>query len=527
MKAVVYNGFNGIRAAMLSVNQVIQNRYRVERLVGQGGFGAVYRVRDMQLNLVCALKENFETSPAAQRQFVHEATILSGLRHPNLTRVTDHFTLPGQGQYLVMDYIEGVDLKTRLQQAGTPLPISQVIPWILQIADALAYLHGQKPPIIHRDLKPENIIITPQNTAMLVDFGVAKVYDPALKTTIGARAVTPGFSPPEQYGQGTTDNRSDIYALGATLYTLVTNQEPVESIQRTLRVPLVSPRQVNPLVSPALDAAILKAMEPVPSDRFQRMEHFKAALTQQQSMAPRPRPAAVLVKKKPGPSVKTNPASIMPPRSMLLSFLVLAAVLILLVALGLSRRAIQQTPMPAVPPTLTAAVTETEPGAIQGTIRAEQTQAASLLLPAVTPFPTSTLKPYAPTATRIAMNASKTPIEKGNYTCVLVSYLQDITVPDGSVFSPGSPFIKTWRLQNVSNCTLEKDARLVFLGGDLMGDEQEFPIAIEVVPGQVFDVSIPLTAPGAPGKFKSEWVMKTREGNLISGLQLSVEIEVR
>lgn len=512
---------------MLSVNQVIQNRYRVERLVGQGGFGAVYRVRDLQLNLTCALKENFETSAAAQRQFIHEATILSGLRHPNLTRVTDHFTLPGQGQYLVMDYIEGVDLKTRLQQAGTPLPISQVIPWILQITDALAYLHGQKPPIIHRDLKPENIIITPQNTAILVDFGVAKVYDPALKTTIGARAVTPGFSPPEQYGQGTTDNRSDIYALGATLYTLVTNQEPVESIQRTLRVPLVSPRQVNPLVSPALDSAILKAMEPVPADRFQRMEHFKAALTQQQNMAPRPRPVAAPVKKAAVSAARKQTLTIMPPRSMLLLILGTAAVLILLVALGLSRQASQQSPLPAALPTLPAAITETVPGAIQGTIQAEQTRAASLLLPAVTPFPTSTLKPSAPTATRIAVSASKTPIDKGNYTCVLISYLQDITVPDGSVFSPGSGFIKTWRLQNVSNCTLEKDARLVFLGGDPMGSEEEFPITIEVVPGQVFDVSIPLAAPGAAGRYKSEWGIKTSEGSLISGLQLSVEIEVR
>ncbi len=518
---------NGFNIAMLSVNQVIHNRYRVERLVGQGGFGAVYRVRDLQLNLVCALKENFETSAAAQRQFVHEATILSGLRHPNLTRVTDHFTLPGQGQYLVMDYIEGVDLKTKLQQAGTPLPISQVIPWILQIADALAYLHGQKPPIIHRDLKPENIIITPQNTAMLVDFGVAKVYDPALKTTIGARAVTPGFSPPEQYGQGTTDNRSDIYALGATLYTLVTNQEPVESIQRTLRVPIVPPRQVNPLVSPALDAAILKAMQPVPADRFQRMEHFKAALTQQQSMAPRPRPVAVPMKKAASPAARNQAASIMPPRSMLLLILGAAAVIILLAALGLSRLSSQQSPLPADLPVLTPTITESLPGAIQETASAEQTQAASLLLPAVTPFPTSTLKLSASTATRIPVSASKTPIDKGDYTCVLVAYLQDITVPDGSVFSPGSTFIKTWRLQNVSNCTLEKDARLVFLGGDPMGGEEELPITIEVVPGQVFNVSIPLAAPGTAGKYKGEWVIKTRDGSLISGLQLSVEIEVR
>jgi len=512
---------------MLSVNQVIHNRYRIERLVGQGGFGAVYRVRDLQLNLVCALKENFETSTAAQRQFIHEATILAGLHHPNLTRVLDHFTLPGQGQYLVMDYIEGIDLKTRLQQAGTPLPLSQVIPWILQIADALAYLHSQKPPIIHRDLKPENIIITPQNIAMLVDFGVAKVYDPALKTTIGARAVTPGFSPPEQYGQGTTDNRSDIYALGATLYTLVTNQEPVESIQRTLRVPLDPPRQINPLVSLALDAAILKAMEPVPADRFQRMEHFKAALTQQQSMAPRPRSMAAPVQRTAVSPAHGKPASILPRKAMLLLVLGVVAVLGLLAAFSLARRTMQQTAEPAAMSVETATPVRTEPVEYNSTISADQTLAAALLLPAVTPFPTSTLQSAAATVTRIAVSASKTPIDKGGYTCVLIAYLQDITVPDGSVFSPESAFIKTWRLQNVSNCTMEKDASLVFLGGDSLGGEEGVPISIEVVPGQVFDVSIPLTAPGIPGKYKSEWGIKTSEGSLISGLLLSIEIEVR
>lgn len=512
---------------MLSVNQVIHNRYRIERLAGQGGFGAVYRVRDLQLNLTCALKENFETSVAAQRQFIHEATILAGLNHPNLTRVLDHFTLPGQGQYLVMDYIEGIDLKTRLQQAGTPLPLSQVIPWILQIADALAYLHSQKPPIIHRDLKPENIIITPQNTAMLVDFGVAKVYDPALKTTIGARAVTPGFSPPEQYGQGTTDNRSDIYALGATLYTLVTNQEPVESIQRTLRVPLEPPRQVNPLVSPALDAAILKAMEPVPADRFQRMEHFKAALTQQQNMAPRPRPVAVPVKRTAATAAPGKPASILPRRAMLLLMLAMVAVLGLMAAFSLARRAMQQTLAPAALAVGTDTPAVTEPAEFDSTISSNQTLAASVLLPAVTPYPTSTLRTAAPAVTRAAVDASATPIDKGEYTCVLVAYLQDITVPDGSVFSPESGFIKTWRLQNVSDCTLEKNARLVFLGGDPFGGKEGVVITIEVVPGQVFDVSIPLIAPEFPGKYKSQWGIKTSEGSLISGLQLSIEIEVR
>jgi serine/threonine protein kinase len=512
---------------MLSVNQIIHNRYRIERLVGQGGFGAVYQVWDMKLNLTCALKENFETSPAAQRQFIHEATILAGLRHSALPQVTEYFTLHGQGQYLVMDYVEGIDLKTKLEQNGAPLSINQVLPWILQVADALAYLHSQKPPIIHRDLKPENIIITPAGKAMLVDFGVAKVYDPTLKTTIGARAVTPGFSPPEQYGQGTTDARSDIYALGATLYTLLSNQEPVESVQRTLRIPLVAPRQLNPTISPSLEAAILKAMEPVPADRYQRMEHFRAALTQQQNMASLPR-----VKVSPTPQkvlIANNPkrSGILPINFTLLLGLIVLILIGIFILLGLARAAknpssslVTDTPLADTP--LIAATT-----ALAGTIRAASTMTAESFLPVVTAIPTNTPQHLEPTASKTKSFASKTPINHGAYTCVLISYVDDITVPDGTTFTPGSEFIKTWRLQNVSDCTLEEGAHLVYLGGELFSGDKETVIPLKVLPGQVFDISIELVAPKKSGEYKGEWGIKTKEDSLISGLILSVEIQVR
>ena len=119
-----------------------------------------------------------------------------------------------------MDYVEGEDLDEMLDRNRRAAARAQVLDWIGQICDALVYLHGQNPPVIHRDIKPANIRITPQGKAMLVDFGIAKVFDAAVaRPRIGARAVTPGYSPPEQYGQGRTDARSDVYALGATLYT--------------------------------------------------------------------------------------------------------------------------------------------------------------------------------------------------------------------------------------------------------------------------------------------------------------------
>jgi serine/threonine protein kinase len=254
----------------LSPGQTLNNRYRIVRLLGQGGFGAVYRAWDTNLDEPVALKESFETSPSAQKQFQLEAKLLF--------RVHDTFVIPDQGMYLVMDYIEGQDLESMLQKADQPLPVTQVVGWIGQICDALSYLHAQNPPVIHRDLKPANIRITPDGRAVLVDFGIAKVFDESLQTTTGARALTPGFAPLEQYGQGKTDARTDIYALGATLYALLTGQRPLESVQRTIKDGLTPPEQINPLLSGSLAGVIRRAMEIDPNRRFQSASEFKRAL---------------------------------------------------------------------------------------------------------------------------------------------------------------------------------------------------------------------------------------------------------
>ncbi|MBN1147579.1 MAG: protein kinase [Anaerolineales bacterium] len=262
----------------LETGQVLNQRYRVVSLLGKGGFGAVYRAWDVRLKGPCALKENFNTSPAAQKQFEREASMLFNLRHPGLPRVFDSFVVPDQGQYLVMDFIEGEDLRQMLARSEGGLPEAQTLAWIRQVCDALSYMHSQNPPIIHRDIKPANIKITPAGEAMLVDFGIAKLHDPGMETTIGARAVTPGYSPQEQYGQGQTDARSDVYALGATLYALLTGREPLESIERGLGKTLTPPRVINPAISAATEQAILKAMQMLPAERFQSVAEFKTAL---------------------------------------------------------------------------------------------------------------------------------------------------------------------------------------------------------------------------------------------------------
>jgi serine/threonine-protein kinase len=266
--------------------QILNNRYRIDELLGQGGMGAVYRAWDMNLDMTVAIKENLDTSPEAQKQFQREAHIVAHLSHPNLPRVSDHFFIPGQGQYLVMDFVEGEDLEQMLTRTGCPLPEQQVLSWIMHVCDALIYLHSQNPPIIHRDIKPANIKITPQGQAILVDFGVAKVYDPNLRTTQGARAVTSGYSPPEQYGRGSTDAQSDVYALGATLYTLLTGQEPPESIDILAKnsPPPIPVTSVNSAVSPGVSNAITHAMQLEKTSRIINVDEFKAALTKNVSL---------------------------------------------------------------------------------------------------------------------------------------------------------------------------------------------------------------------------------------------------
>ena len=262
----------------LKAGSVLWHRYRIESVLGQGGMGAVCRAIDINLGVAVAVKENLFTTEEFARQFKREATILASLRHPNLPRVTDHFVIPGEGQYLVMDFVAGEDLRQRLERGG---PVSEVesLPWFLEICDALAYLHSRVPPILHRDVKPGNIKLTPEGKALLVDFGLAKVVDDTGSTTTGAKAMTPGFSPPEQYGSGRTDPRTDIYSLGATMYASLTARIPEDALERAMGRERLTPlRDRNPDVSSGLARAVEKALEVRPEDRYQSLVSFGSAL---------------------------------------------------------------------------------------------------------------------------------------------------------------------------------------------------------------------------------------------------------
>jgi len=259
----------------LQTNDILRDRYRIVGRLGKGGMGAVYLAQDMTLDIQVAVKENLNTNPESERQFKREAKLLAEMRHPNLPRVTDHWILD-ERQYLVMDYIAGVDLHTRAIER--PPSVEEVVSWGIAACDALHYLHNLALPIIHRDIKPANIKVQPDGRIVLVDFGIAKVSDSG-QTTTGARGLTPGFSPPEQYGDQRTDTRSDQYSLAATLYSLITGQRPAESIQRIFgKEELLLASQLNPAVPEYLDAALERALALDKDARFATIADFKRAL---------------------------------------------------------------------------------------------------------------------------------------------------------------------------------------------------------------------------------------------------------
>ncbi len=257
---------------------LLHKRYRIVEILGQGGMGSVYKAVDENLGVDVAVKENLFTTEEYARQFRLEAVILANLRHPNLPRVTDHFVIGDQGQYLVMDYIDGEDLRQRMERVGN-ITEDEAILIGAAICDALAYLHTRKPPILHRDLKPGNVKITPDGHIFLVDFGLAKVLHGSQATTTGARAMTPGYSPPEQYGTARTDPRTDVYSLGATLYAALSGIIPEDGLARAMENTQLTPlRKRNGKISKRLAAVIEKAMGIDPADRYQNAEEFKRAL---------------------------------------------------------------------------------------------------------------------------------------------------------------------------------------------------------------------------------------------------------
>jgi len=271
---------------MLAQDTVLQNRYRIVRLLAQGGMGAVYLATDQNLASTVAVKETFFTDENLRRAFEREARLLANLRHSCLPKVMHHFT-EGDGQFLVMEFIPGDDLMNMLEQRGGPFPPDEVLDWADQLLGVVEYLHKREPPIIHRDIKPHNLKLTDEGQIVLLDFGLAKgsAWQMShLKTGTSIRGYTPSYAPPEQIKGTGTDARSDLYSMGATLYHLMTGEVPTDALTRVMEMaegnpdPLKTANELNPQVAPTIAMVLKQAMMLNREKRFSSATAMRKAL---------------------------------------------------------------------------------------------------------------------------------------------------------------------------------------------------------------------------------------------------------
>jgi hypothetical protein len=256
----------------LSPDTVIHARYRIVRPIGRGGMGAVYEAIDQRLGHRVALKQTLVVGEAAERAFEREAHLLAGLRHAALPAVTDFFA-EEVGRFLVMQYIPGNTLAELAEQRGGAFPVSDVLSWADQLLAALEYLHGRQPPILHRDIKPANLKLTTEGDVVLLDFGLAKGSGETTSRGPSVYGLTPQYAPLEQF-QGTgTEPVSDLFALGGTLYFLMTGKQPLDAVTRASAVamgrpdPLPDPGTLNPEVPPRVGGWLRRSLAIHKQDR--------------------------------------------------------------------------------------------------------------------------------------------------------------------------------------------------------------------------------------------------------------------
>jgi outer membrane protein assembly factor BamB len=260
---------------------VLQQRYKILGTRAVGGMAIVYRAQDLRFDKasrLCAVKQMHYSVPdpilreVTVQNFEREINILASLSHPAIPSILDRFSEANR-LYLVMEYIEGKDLDEIIEESPEPLPQKQVIDWAIQICTVLTYLHNHQPePIVFRDLNPRNLMLNQHGRIVVIDFGIAKVFERGQRGTVIGTA---GYPPPEQY-RGIAEPRGDIYALGATMHHLLTKRDPrLEPPFTFHEYPL---RSLNPKVSSQLETVVMKALEYDIEKRFETAEEFRQAM---------------------------------------------------------------------------------------------------------------------------------------------------------------------------------------------------------------------------------------------------------
>lgn len=291
----------------LAIGTILDRKFKIVQVLGEGGMGTVYKVEQTdRLGRFWAVKEllinpntSEEERKAAIERFNKEIDLLYGLKHPRIPSLGVSFQERGN-YYFVMEFVPGKSLEKILEETNAPLPEERVVKWMMQVCEALSYIHTCVPPIILRDLKPGNIMVTPDDNVQLIDFGIARRFDPNKRTNT-ENLGTISYASPEHLGSITapgqrrsaqnpgrlvqTDARSDIYSLGATMSHLLTNHEP-EPIQTPApgsilaKNPRLRTIQIGGRTICPVEQVIIKAMQQEPAQRFQTAEAMRMALAQ-------------------------------------------------------------------------------------------------------------------------------------------------------------------------------------------------------------------------------------------------------
>jgi len=535
-------------------------KYRIIEHSGSGGMAEVYKAHHPGLDCYVAVKvlhpflaieEDFLT------RFQREAKVVATFRHPNIVQVYDFdCDTENDRYYMVMEFIDGLSLKTRLEeltQAGEVMPVDEAIQIVLAVANALAYAHRHG--MVHRDIKPANIMFTQDGQIILTDFGIARMVNTVTLTASGAMVGTPAYMAPEQ-GSRTGDERADIYSLGVVLYQLVTGTLPFEAdtplgiILKHINAPLTPPTEVDPDLPPALEAVIMRALTKNPDHRYQTAKEFAADLEKclkgkpvepiplEVAMAPAPSDMVIgsgsqdqaansAGRTLPGRSATPFPQGAATTRSKWgwITGSAAALILILMCAIALFTTETPRqllagwlqmgTPTPSVfgTPTDTPTPDQTATYAVNATQFAAWMAtyvATTGVTPTPSPTPTST---PPPDLTATALAACQFDMEATRDWAVWPSVLM-----------PGQRFVKRWTIENTGTCAWPGDVRLVCVSGDEL-DVLDKPDIDPLGPGEAAEVKIRLQAPAAYAQYTSIWQLQDGTGRPI-GENLEIRCRV-
>jgi len=278
---------------MIETGTVLQQRYKIDKQIGQGGMGAVYVATDARFGSTVAIKETLCMDDSFRKAIEREARLLNSLKHAALPRVSDHFE-ENNGMFLVMEYIPGDDVAAMLENESVAFSVEQVMKWADQLLDALDYLHTQEMPVIHRDIKPQNLKINSRGEAILLDFGLAKGNPTDASHQTAAKSIfgySRNYASLEQI-QGTgTDPRSDLYSLAATLYHLLTRVAPDDALTRAMSVlsqkpdPLAPANAVNSAVPRGVAGVLRKALDLNAGERPASAQEMRQMLRESENYA--------------------------------------------------------------------------------------------------------------------------------------------------------------------------------------------------------------------------------------------------